>query len=229
MFKDIKPLSKSEFTDIKYDKISIFEILKHTKYIPLCLDEVLALNSLAPIFIISINNKDKEFMTMAGLGPNNTLYHHNRDMYIPRVFRMYPFCMMSIKDKNNELVDIIAIDDNKEFVSKNKTNPIFTKDNELTKETQRRVEDTKIVFANRDLNRNFVKELEECDLLIKQEFNIKYKDEIINVIPEFWIINKDKLNNLKSDILEKWNKNNNLGIINAHLYSLRNFTKISQL
>lgn len=228
MFENIKPIRKSECLTLSYDSVNLFDMIKYIKYIPLGLDEVMEMTSVAPVFIGG--GKQKDFMSFIGYTPQATIYHYNKALYVPRVMHHYPFLMVKAKDeKKDDLVDIIGIDMNDKYVGENKSNNIFDDNEELTQDSSRLFDDIKYFTDQRNKAKYLIQELEKRDLLMKKTLTVKAQDGEFDMIPEYYVVDKEKLNRLDPEVLALWSRRGWIGIIEAHLFSLRNFQKLSAL
>jgi len=227
MFKNIKPLKISDNLDTKYRRMSHLDMIHFIKLIPLGVDEIISISGIAPIFIAG--GDDLEFVMFSGLSPNHTIFHNNNNIAIPKILNTYPFFMIKVINENNKNSVVIAIDKNDKYVNKSEKISIFNKDKDLTNETQDLIDDVKVLYKQRILSKAIVKELQKKDLLIKQSFNVKVNDEIKPVISDYYIVDKNRLNKLDDETLALWSRRGWMGIIDAHIYSLRNFKKLVDL
>ncbi|HIP12422.1 MAG TPA: hypothetical protein EYG73_06855, partial [Arcobacter sp.] len=139
-----------------------------------------------------------------------------------------PFVTMKAKNEKNEDIIVIGIDDNKNYLCKDKGINLFEK-NELSETFEEKLQNTKKLESQRILSKEIIKELEKYDLLQDQSFNLRINGEIKPIIDGYFIVNRTKLNNLDDKIIALWTKKGWMGIIDAHIYSLRNFQKLVEL
>ena len=74
---------------------------------------------------------------------------------------------------------------------------------------------------------NIIDELKKHNLLIKRSFDIKVKEnESKTILSDFYVDDKEKLYKLDDKLLVNWAKKGWLHIIEAHIESIENITKL---
>ena len=223
MYKNIKIFKKSENLQSKFSIVSIEKKLENNRLIPLGIDEVIKYASSFPIIISS--KEEHEFVLFSGLSSSINLFTKYKFISQPEFLESYPFLMIDVKDENDNTISAIAYDKNDKFIGKDKEVSFFN-NNELSQEVINKIEKVRLLQTKRNLAKMLIKELKNKDLLIKQSFNIKIKDEIQTILKDYYIINRTKLCELDDKTIAKWSRNGWMGFIDAHMYSLRNFQKL---
>jgi len=140
--------------------------------------------------------------------------------------RTYPFLNVMAKNEKDELVPVVAIDKNKEFVSEEAENQIFDKDGELEDIAKRKVELLRELNRQRDIAKKIINEFREHDLLVEKDFKVRFKDEEKTILNKFFIIDREKVNSLDDEVLVTWAKKGWISLIDCHIKSLGNFQKV---
>jgi len=226
MFKNVKVLRKEENLENKYSSPSVEEKLKTSRLIPLAISEVNRYSSLAPIIISG--NHEKEFALYVGLSASKNILTNSDYIDEPQFLKNHPLTIIKVKNEQNEDVSVIGIDNNTKYLSKDKEISIFSND-ELSKTFEEKIKNVKILEFQRQISKDMIKEFEKHNLLQEQTFNIRVDGEVKPIIDGYFIVNREKLNELDDTILALWAKKGWMGIIDAHLYSLRNFQKLVEL
>jgi hypothetical protein len=224
MFKNVEILKKSEFKSLNFDQIDSKEFVEEVKLIPLGVDEIYNYTSYAPIIITS--GKQSEFALFPGITDKTTIFHKNSCTNTPNYIKSYPFLMLKVKDKNDELIDVIGIDKNDKFVGENKTNKIFNSSEELEELSKNKINNLKTFHKKRELSRIIMYNLKEKDLLQKQSFKIRVNEKDESILTDYYIVNREKLLKLDDETLSTWSRKGWISIIDAHLNSLKNFEKL---
>jgi len=224
MYKNIKVLKKTENLKTKFSLVKLADKLKYTGLIPLGIGEVNSYSSVAPILISGTSSK--EFALFIGLSPTNNIFRYSKMLDEPRFLKSYPFVMVNAKNQDGKIIDVIGIDNNSDVVSPTKDISIFQDNGKLSSVAQNMIDNLKLLHTQRKISRDLIKELEDRDLLKKQTFNIKVKDEVKTILKDYFIVDRIKLNKLDDKTLALWSRKGWMGIIEAHCYSLRNFKKI---
>lgn len=226
MFKNIEILDKEKFKGYKFDEVDVTDIAKNIGLIPLGFSEVWNAAHDCPVIISSLERG--EFLAFTGITNEINIYK-KENAYIPAFIRTYPFLSADIKGENGNYNSLISIDNNSKYVSKKKKIDIFTKDNELSKEANSKVEFIREVNRQREISRKIVEELKENDLLVKKDFKVKISETEEKIfLEEFYVVNIEKLIKLDDSIVASWAKKGWMGIIDSHVKSLSNFQKVIQ-
>lgn len=223
MYKNIEVLDKSKHQNVKFDNVTALEVAKNIGVVPIGVDEVLDMSCIAPVLISSGDNA--EFISITGISNDANIYQ-NESLYKPNFVKSYPFFNITVKDTNDKLVRLIAIDQDERFIGDKKDNSVFTKDNTLEELAENKIELVRKLDKSREISKIIVKEFQEKNLLTKKDFRIKIGEEERVVLKEFYVINRDELLKLDDATLSLWAKKGWMGIIDAHTKSLGNFQNL---
>jgi len=223
MYKNIEVLDKQKHKDLKFDDILDIEVAKNIGIVPIGVDEILDISSIAPIIINGGENS--EFVAFTGLSNVVNIYN-NESLYIPKFVKSYPFFNIVVKDENNNLNTLVAIDNNENYVGKDKKNSILAKDKELEEIASKKIALVRELNRQRDISKKVVQELKDKNLLLKKDFRIGIEDKEKIILEEFYIVNRDELLKQDDATLATWAKKGWMGIIDAHVKSLANFQKL---
>jgi len=223
MYKNIEILDKKKHAKLKFDMVDPIEVAKNIGIVPLGVNEVLDMGGSAPILISAA--EQKEFIAFTGISKEVTIYN-KQNIYIPRFIQGYPFLSVNAKNEKGENNPIIAIDNNKSFIGKNKQNSIFNKNDELETQSIVKVDLIRQLNRQRDISRTIIQTLQSEGLLLKRDFKIKNGDEEQVILNEFYIIDKQKFMKLDDATLALWVRKGWIGVIDAHFRSMENFQRI---
>lgn len=223
MYKNITILDKEKLKGLKFNEPNISEIAKNIGLIPLGFTEIWSASHQTPIIISAGENA--EFLAFTGITKEVTIFN-KKEVYLPAFIRSYPFLNVEVKAEDGKLNSVIAIDENKDFVGKNKKIFIFDKKKELTKEASSKIELVRALNQERDISKKIIKELKAHDLLVKKDLKVNVNNEEKTILNEFYIINIEKLIKLDDTTIAAWARKGWMGIFDAHLKSLNNFKKV---
>jgi len=223
MYKNIEVLDKQKHEKLKYDQVDLTEVSRSIGIVPLGVHEVLDMSSFSPVLISA--GDESELIAFTGISKDVTIYKKT-NIFIPTFLRCYPFLSINIKNDKGTVDTVIAIDNNKDVVGKNKKTSIFNKKSELEKGANEKISQIRALNTQRDISRTIVKALKEKDLLVKKDFKIKLEDGERTILNEFYIVDRQKLLKLDDKTLAQWARKGWMGIIDAHLKSLNNFQRI---
>lgn len=224
MYKNIEILDTKKHEKSKFDIPVTIDVAKNVGIIPLGVDEVFDMCSIAPVIISS--GEESEFIAFTGVSKDVSIYKKiNR--YFPRFLLVYPFLSINVKNEKGEINTVIAIDNNN-FIGEDKKYNIFNKKNELEQTAKERITLVRQLNTQREISKSIIKTLKEKELLLKKDFKLKLDDGEKTILNEFYVVNREKLLKLDDATLALWAKKGWMGIIDAHLRSLGNFQKIFQ-
>lgn len=181
------------------------------------------MSSIAPVIISTGENS--EFVAFTGLSSTVNIYK-NESLYLPRFVKSYPFFNIVVKDENDKLNTLVAIDNNENYVGKNKKNSILSKNKELEDVASKKIALVRELNKQRDVSKKIVEELREKNLLLKKDFRINVDNEEKVILEEFYIINREELLKQDDSTIATWAKKGWMGVIDAHVKSLGNFQRL---
>ena len=223
MYKNIKILDKEKFKNVKFDEVNNVEVAKNIGLIPLGFTEIWHASHHCPIIISAGENA--EFLSFTGITKEITIFNKD-EVYLPAFVRSYPFLNVEIKGENEKINSVIAIDENVDFVGKNKQFFIIDKEKNITKEANSKIELVRELNRQREISKKIIAELKAHDLLVKKDLKVVVDNNERMILDEFYIINIEKLTKLDDAILALWARKGWMGIFDAHIKSLNNFQKV---
>ena len=223
MYKNIKILDKEKFKNVKFDEVNGVEVAKNIGLIPLGFTEIWHASYHCPIIISAGENA--EFLSFTGITKEITIFNKD-EVYLPAFVRSYPFLNVEIKGEDEKINSVIAIDENADFVGKNKQFFIIDKEKNITKEANSKIELVRELNRQREISKKIIAELKAHDLLVKKDLKVVVNNNERIILDEFYIINIEKLTKLDDTILALWARKGWMGIFDAHIKSLNNFQKV---
>lgn len=165
---------------------------------------------------------------MWGLEANENLFvDGNRWLggYFPASVRCYPFAVQQDPDNKERL--FIGIYEKAPIINKDEGNLIFNDDGSETDWMKEVKEFLVRVFQQEEMTKQFVARLDELGLLVSQTLSIKRTDSDKNIdVSGFFIVDRQKLQELPDDKILELQKNGALEIIYHHLMSLESLDKL---
>ncbi|MEA3289361.1 MAG: SapC family protein [Campylobacterota bacterium] len=223
MYKNIEVLDKNKHGGVKFDEVAEVTVAKNIGVVPIGVNEVFDMCSIAPV-IISAGDSG-EFVAFTGLSNTTTIYN-NDNLYVPKFIKAYPFLNIDAKDEKGNPNPVIAIDNNQECVGTNKKNAILNKKGEPEKLAAAKMEIVRELNSYREISKKIVQELKSKNLLEKKDFRVNANGEEKIVLKEFYTINRDELVKQDDKTLALWARKGWMSIIDAHVKSLGNFEKL---
>ena len=223
MYKNIEMLDKKKFKSLKFDSVEPFEVGKTMSVLPLGFHEILKMVHYCPVVIMG-DDENLEFVAFCGIPPEATIFN-DKTIYSPIFIRTYPFLNVIAKDNKGILKSVIGIDKSESTGAK-KENSIFKSNGDLEKLTSEKIQLVQELNRQRDISKKLVAELKANDLLVKKDFKVILDGKEKVILEKFYSVNRSKLIELPDELLALWGKKGWLTIIDMHLISINNFSKL---
>ena len=228
MYKKLEALNKIEHKNKGVTEVTDFLYSKELMNAPIALSEFFEACKNYPI-LFAKDKDEKWFATiLLGYKQGENLFVDEKGVwkelhYIPAFIRSYPFVLVNQENKK-EMVFAVEGDYLNEKESSKK---LFDKDGENSEFLNGVITFLNQFYADSLATADFIKQLDDWELLEEKVVNITNKKEEKFSFNGFFIINEEKLKHLskkkKDDICEK----NAYSLITAHLISLSNIQKLS--
>ena len=231
MYKDIVVINKIEHKNKNVKRVASFSFSKEMTSIPITITEFYEACKNYPIFIAK-DTSDKWFATaMLGYKENENIFVNEKGVweklhYIPANIRRYPYIFVT-NDNNAELT--LAIE--KDYLSDDKKDlerKLF-KDGENSEILNQVMSFLNQFYIDSLASEEFIKQLDEWELLEEKIATIKDKDNKIFNINGFYVVNEEKLKHLSKKKKEEIYNKNAIPLITAHLISLSNIQKLGTI
>ena len=186
--------------------VSAAEIFLACKYYPI----VFTLEGpVRPLALLSLNKDENLFIDKKG---------NWSAPYVPAHIRRYPFILGERQDKD---VFSIMIDRDAPHFSKRKGDPLFNKAGEPEEVVENAKKFLMEFHQQLVITERLLGEVAEKNLLEPQQFNVE-KDGEKESFGGFRGVNEKKIMELDDETAGKWVKNGVMGVLYAHLISMRN-------
>jgi hypothetical protein len=232
IYNEILPLSSETHRNWSVE-IKDHSFVSEINSVPLVSNEIVQVAREVPVIFAKTQN-DGEFVPLAVVGlkrGENLMLGENKRMalnYVPGFVRRYPFVFASAGEGENLT---LCIDNSYEGWSQDGSQGrrLFTDQGEQTEELKKTMEFLKDYQYRAELTSVFCKKLSDFNLLDPMEANIKAKegsDEEGFSLTGFYVVNRERLKELKDeDILDLFKKDG-LELIFSHLQSLQNLNML---
>lgn len=227
MYKNIEILNKINHKDKSIKEVKDFSFAKEIMSAPLVVSEFFeACKNYAILFA---KDKDENWFASVILGykENENIFlddkgNWNKLHYIPAFIRKYPFVLIDNHEQKELMIGI-----EKEYLvdSKKDDKKLFDKGNN-SELLNNAINFLNIFHSNSLETKEFIKQLNEWELLEEKTATIiNDKNEQFN-INGFFIVNEEKLEHLSKKRKEELCNKNLTPLITAHLISLSNIQKL---
>ncbi len=232
MFKNLEPLDSEKHANLKYKPVKGYEFASKMPFSLLGGSEVAQASKSFPIVFPEKDSKNVSMLPMAlfslKLGENPFVGEDGqwKADYIPAHIRRYPFISAKIPEKDNQFA--VMIDKDAPQFDEKEGEPMFDdekKPGDIIKKVQTFLSSLQQEF---DKTEKIVVLLEEQNILVSRVFKIT-KGEKSRSVRGFRVVDTEKLAKLDDSTLALWVRNGLMGIIFAHLHSLNNIKRITEL
>lgn len=223
-YNDLMPLNSRDHATWKSKTMDSAEWLKGQHAIPLTVDEFVQSQRNFPIVFSSGDNP----LPLALMGLNegvNTFVDDkgkiNEPVYLPAYVRRYPFMLAKLTQEGEDLS--LCFDPTSGSVGEfDEGSELFDSEGKASEATQNILQFCEHFESAGQRTKAFIDELKKHELLMDGEISISQQDDPDKpfVYRGFQMINQEKLQEVRGDVLREWNKNGMIALIYAHIMSL---------
>lgn len=223
-YNDLMPLNSRDHATWNTKSLDSAVWLSKHHAIPLTVEEFAQAQRDFPIVFSSGDNP----LPLALMGLNegvNTFIDGDGKItdpiYLPAYIRRYPYMLAKLTPDTEDLS--LCFDPTSGAVGEfEEGEKLFDSEGATTDATKRILQFCEQFESAGRRTKNFVDELKKHDLLMDGEIAISETEGQENpfIYRGFQIINQEKLQDVRGDVLREWNKNGIIGLIYAHLMSL---------
>lgn len=203
---NLEALNKETHKNLRFKKVGKYTM----PYVPITAHEVAAcsLN-----FVIVITQEEEPRLVVILGQSKNVLIDDNFDGYVPFVVQNYPFVLAQNEDGEKFLcIDTDAPD----F----KSGKALFKSGKESDFLAQIIENTKEFSEDEDRTKNAIKEIKNAGILEPKELTIGEENRAL--ISGFYVVDREKLNQLDDKTLADFARRGYLELIYTHLQSLSN-------
>ncbi len=223
-YNDLMPLNSRDHAKWKTRPMESAAWMKGQHAIPLTVDEFVQSQRNFPIVFSSGENP----LPLALMGLNegvNTFVNAEgkveEPVYLPAYIRRYPFMLAKLTQDSDELS--LCFDPTSDSIGDfEEGQPLFDDEAKPTEATQNILQFCEHFEGAGQRTKAFIDELKKHDLLMDGEIAISQQEAPDKpfVYRGFQMVNQEKLQDMRGDILREWNKNGMLALIYSHIMSL---------
>ena len=165
--------------------------------------------------LVGLGDKENLFVNDAGVWDPHT--------YIPAFFRRYPFVLAGADDATSLTV---CVDEAYAGLGTDEGERLFTEEGAESDYLKSVMEFLRLYHAEMRNTKAFAMKLAEIGLLTPKIISIEHQDDK-KMLDGFWVVDEAKLNALEDAKILELAKTGYLGLIYAHLFSLRNVARLA--
>ena len=221
-YNRLEPLSSTAHGDFKTRAAQSAPFLAQAHAVPITIDEFVEAQRFYPI-VFSVGENPVPLVLM-GLNEGVNVFLDGEgkllgETYVPAYIRRYPFMLARLRPDADELS--LCFDPSTDMVGTFEDGqPLFEdgKPSETTNNILKFCEEFEISAQRTNA---FMKELKDADMLIDGEVTIQATgNEQPFIYRGFQMVGEEKIQELRGDMLRKFNQNGMLTLIMAHMFSL---------
>ncbi len=225
------PIRKEQHQNLKLAKTRDLSHIAGQHIIPVTAAEYAQASASFPVVLVK--NPDSEryrSVAMLGLEAGENLYFQDEKwtaLSLPQSIAMVPFSLGIDPDKENTLTACIDLDS--QFVGEDKDLPLFEEDGKESEVLDNVQQALGRLYDNERMTENFIKELEENDLLQELELNVALSTGEKKKLVGIFTINEDKIKELSDEKVVDFHKRGLFVPIYSMLGSLSQVNRLVQL
>jgi len=225
------PVRKEQHQNLKLSKMRDLSHTTDQHIVPIAAAEYAQASASFPIVLVK--NPDSEHyrsVVMLGLEAGENLYFQDEKwtaLSLPQSISMMPFSLGFDPDKENTLTACIDLDS--PFVGEDKELALFEKDGKESEVLNNVQQALGRLYDNERMTENFIKELEENNLLQELELNVALSTDEKKKLVGIFTINEDKIKELPDEKVIDFHKRGLFVPIYSMLGSLSQINRLVQL
>ncbi|OUR63220.1 hypothetical protein A9Q74_03185 [Colwellia sp. 39_35_sub15_T18] len=225
------PVRKEQHQKLKLSKTRDLAHVAGQHIVPVTAAEYAQASASFPVVLVK--NPDSEryrSVAMLGLEAGENLYFQDEKwtaLSLPQSIAMVPFSLGMDPDKENTLTACIDLDS--PFVGEDKDLALFEEDGKESEVLDNVQQALGRLYDNERMTENFIKELEENDLLQELELNVALSTGEKKKLVGIFTINEDKVKDLSDEKVIDFHKRGLFVPIYSMLGSLSQVNRLVQL
>ena len=228
---NVTPIKKETHQNIKIAAKRDLSHVENQHIAPITAPEYTQAATSYPIVIVKDQGTERyRSVVMLGLEAGENLYHKKEGwnaVYIPQSISIAPFSLGLDPEKEKTLTACVDLDN--QFVGEDKEHELFDaegKDTEFFKGVQ---DSLGRLYDNERMTENFIKEMQDNDLLQELELNIALASGEKKKLVGLFTINEEKVKNLSDEKVVDFHKRGLFVPIYSMLGSLTQINHLAQL
>ena len=228
-YKAPRPLDRVQDVDLRLSRPSHFRFAATSNAIPLLADEFPMAAAYYPIVfagsptpipaaVVGLRNDSNLFINAAGEWQGGA--------YLPAYVRRYPFILM---DDAEQKQFVLCIDGESDMLNRGDDGFQLFENGEASEFTKSAMEFCAALRQQGDTTDEFVRALQEYDLLMPNDARIDARDGTQLQLSGFLVINPAKFDKLPDNVLLDWRRKGWLGLVYAQLLSSHRWQSLVDL
>ncbi len=228
IYKEIVPLNREKHRSLRLQADTGFAFAAETHYVPVVGQEMPVAARDYPL-LFSGDGEDMVPFAITGLNQGENVFVDSdgqwvHGAYVPAFLRRYPLVLAEGKDGGYT----VCVDTTAKGLSEESGEPLFGEDGEETELLKTRVQFLQQYTAEMERTREFMKRLNELELLRQQDLQIAGPDNQVYRLRGFHMVDEEKLAALDAATAGELHEQGWLAWIYAHVHSLNNLARLQQ-
>lgn len=225
------PVRKEQHQNLKLAKTRDLSHIAGQHIVPITAAEYAQSSASFPVVLVK-NPESERFRSVAmlGLEAGENLFFQDEKwsaLSLPQSVAMVPFSLGLDPDKENTLTACVDVDS--QFVGEDKDLPLFEEDGKESEVLENVQQSLGRLYDNERMTENFIKELQENDLLQELELNINLSTGEKKKLVGIFTVNEEKVKELADDKVLDFHKRGLFVPIYSMLGSLSQINRLVQL
>lgn len=231
MYTNLQPINKIEDKNKAIKEVKDFSYAKEQINSPLTIAEFYEACKDYPILFAKDKNNSWMAVAMLGYKEKENLFIDDRGIwekqrYIPAHIRRYPFIYLN--NPENDQLTLVVEGEYKSDTKDDEVRKLFLEDGNNSEFLNSVLGFLNQFHADALATAQFIKQLDDWELLEEKVANISTPDNKNYTINGFYVVNEEKLKHLGKKKKDALCEKNIIPLITAHLISLSNISKIGE-
>ena len=229
MYTNLQPINKVADKNKAIKEVKDFSYTKEQINAPITVAEFYEACKDYPILFAKDANDSWMATAMLGYKEKENLFIDEngiweKQRYIPAHIRRYPF--IYVNNSENDQLTLAVEGEYKSEAKEDESRKLFDKEGNNSEFLNSVLGFLNQFHADAQATAQFIKQLEDWELLEEKVANITTKDNKTYTINGFYVVNEEKLKHLSKKKKEDICNKNAMPLITAHLISLSNIQKL---
>jgi len=226
MYKNVKILNPKEHSFYRYMAPDNLFFARTMTYIPISFSEVKLLCCDFPIVIIYEKEGNSTLAILTGDASNQAVTKEGKwdGPYVPAFLSRYPFVL--VEDEKEEEKVHLGFDMESGCFSSPEGEVLFDEQGKPAAILGKTLEYLGSLNTEMKITNAIIQKFAELEILSESQYSIAYEDKEDRTVGGFWVVDKEKLLALPDESLVEAMKSGWTELIELHLLSLKNISKL---
>jgi putative transposase len=227
MFENPEVLSAERHASLRLSRRRGYGFARDQKAVRVALSEAIPAAGDMPLVFTGGDEPGLVAVTSLGAAPNLFINAEGRWLgrYVPAYLRRYPLGAAAGQEANQR---VVVLDPEAEELHESDGEPLFDENGNRSRLLEERIQLLQAIQQEEERDRSVVAEIVAAGVLSPQEVSVGEGENQQTLAQGFQVVDREKLNALEDTKLADWARRGVMGVLEAHLHSLRHLEPLAQ-